>query len=144
MTSAPTKADDVVWTPYQCNSGGRAVTSRHALHVEGGVSMAVRWAIKISLNFEQTCQSHRNGRDFEGFFIHCTRSNDYPWGCGNGFLFIQPFGWIHIIIAWGRKSQKNRVISIWSPHCKVCGDHNYTATTLRIQGHAIPGRQKLN
>jgi hypothetical protein len=23
------------------------------------------------------------------------------------FLFIQPFGWIRIIIAWGRKSQKN-------------------------------------
>jgi hypothetical protein len=44
---------------YQSSSGGRAVTSRHTLHVEGGVSMVIRQS--ISLNF----QSHRNGRDFE-------------------------------------------------------------------------------
>jgi hypothetical protein len=25
----------------------------------------------------------------------------------NDFEFIQPFGWIRIIIAWGRKSQNN-------------------------------------
>jgi hypothetical protein len=41
----------------------------------------------MSLNCEQkTSQSHRNRRDFEGFVIHCTISNDYPWGCGNGFV----------------------------------------------------------
>jgi hypothetical protein len=44
MTSAPTEADDVIWTPYQSSSGGRAVTSRHALHVEGGVSQTSHFA----------------------------------------------------------------------------------------------------
>jgi hypothetical protein len=33
-------------------------------------------------------------------------------------LFIQPFGWIRIIIAWGRKSHLNMVSTR-----KVCGDH---------------------
>jgi hypothetical protein len=70
------------------------------------------------------CQSHRNRRDFEGFFIQCTRSNDYPilkvflfnaldqmtihGAVVMDFLFIQPFGWIRIIIACGKKSQKNQ------------------------------------
>jgi hypothetical protein len=61
---------------------------------------------------------------FEGFFIHCTRSNDYPWGCGNGFLFIQPFGWIRIIIAWERKSQNNPSDFNMVSTREVCGDHN--------------------
>jgi hypothetical protein len=43
------------------------------------------------------------------------------------FLFIQPFGWIRIIIACGRRI---RVISIWSPHCEVCGDHNEMARAI--------------
>jgi hypothetical protein len=38
----------------------------------------------------------------------------------NDFEFIQPFGGNHVPIDEGRKSQKEiRVISIWSPHCKV-------------------------
>jgi hypothetical protein len=54
----------------------------------------VRRAIKISLNFYQkTRQSHRNRQHFEGFFIHRTRSNDYPWGCGNGF-FVHSAIWL--------------------------------------------------
>jgi hypothetical protein len=133
MTSPPTEA-------YQSSSGGRAVTSRHAILIlsstetpechsdihEGPPNLAesngrrgraqaltvVRRAIQISLNLEQkTRQSHRNRQYFEGFFIHCTRSNDYP-PCNGAvvmdFLFIQPFGSICIIIA-----------------CEVCGDHNY-------------------
>jgi hypothetical protein len=40
------------------------------------------------------------------------------------FLFIQPFGWIRIIIAWGRKSQNNPSdLNIVSTR-EVCGDHN--------------------
>jgi hypothetical protein len=27
------------------------------------------------------------------FFIHCTRSNDYSWGCGNGF-FVHSAIWL--------------------------------------------------
>jgi hypothetical protein len=106
MTSPPIEA-------HQSSSGGRAVTSRHAILIpsstetpeclpdihEGPPKLAesngrrgrapastvVRRAIKISLNFNQkTRQSHRNNRHFEGFFIHRTRSN--PWGCGNGFF----------------------------------------------------------
>jgi hypothetical protein len=48
---------------------------------------------------------------------------------GMDFLFIQPFGWIRII-AWGRRI---RVISIWSPHCEVCGDHNKYTILVCIQ-----------
>jgi hypothetical protein len=51
-------ADDVIWTPYQSSSGGRAVTSRHTLHVEGGVSMAVRRAILLNF-YQKTCQSSK-------------------------------------------------------------------------------------
>jgi hypothetical protein len=55
------------------------------------VSTDVRQAIKISQNFDKKmCQSHRN---FEGFFIHCTKSNDYPGGCGNGF-FVHSAAWL--------------------------------------------------
>jgi hypothetical protein len=115
MTSPPIAA-------HQSSSGGRAATSRHAILIpsstetpeclpdihEGPPNLAesngrrgtapaltvVRRAIKISLNFNQKMrQSHRNRRHFEGFFIHRTRFNDYPWGCGNGF-FVYSAVWL--------------------------------------------------
>jgi hypothetical protein len=56
----------------------------------------------------------------KGFFIHRTRSNDYPWGCGNGF-----FAWLDSYD--NRLRKKNPIpsdLNVWSPHCEVCGDHN--------------------
>jgi hypothetical protein len=43
------------------------------------------------------------------------------------FLFIQPFGWIHVIIAWGRKSQNNP--SDLNTR-ELCGDHNKSMTYM--------------
>jgi hypothetical protein len=55
------------------------------------------------------------------------------------FLFIQPFGWIRIACR-----RRIRVISIWSPHCEVCGDHKYafvqeiqSGWEFQVQGHWV-------
>jgi hypothetical protein len=79
--------------------------ARHALQVEGGVSTAVRRPINISTKKRVKVIEIVGILNF--FFIHCTRSNDYPWGCGNVCFVHSAVGWIHIIIAWGRKSQNN-------------------------------------
>jgi hypothetical protein len=40
------------------------------------------------------------------------------------FLFIQQFGWIRIIIAWGRKTQNPSGLNIMVSTREVSGDHN--------------------
>jgi hypothetical protein len=54
------------------------------------------------------------------------------------FLFIQPFGWIRIIIAWGRKIQNNpRDLNMVSSR-EVCGDIINRIPHHILRLHATP------
>jgi hypothetical protein len=89
-------------------SGTRLPPNLAESNVEGGGLTAIRRSIKISLNFEQKRVKVIEIVGILKVFLFTALDQMTIHGAVvMDFLFIQPFGWIRIIIAWGRKSQKN-------------------------------------